>query len=35
MLLSAWSGPGGDLDGDGTTNGADLTVILSAWGPCP
>lgn len=25
----------GDLDCDGTINGADLGVLLSQWGPCP
>ncbi len=25
----------GDIDGDGTVGGLDLTVILSAWGECP
>jgi len=24
-----------DLNGDGTTNGLDLTVLLSGWGNCP
>ncbi len=24
-----------DLDGDGAVNGADLAVLLAAWGPCP
>jgi hypothetical protein len=24
-----------DLNGDRTVNGADLAVLLSAWGPCP
>ncbi len=24
----------GDLDGNGTVNGADLTLLLNAWGPC-
>jgi subtilisin family serine protease len=24
-----------DLNGDGVVNGADLTIMLSAWGPCP
>lgn len=24
----------GDLNGDGTVNGADLGMLLSAWGPC-
>jgi len=25
----------GDLDGNGIVDGADLTILLSAWGPCP
>lgn len=25
----------GDLNGDGQVNGADITVLLSQWGPCP
>lgn len=25
----------GDLDGDGVVGGSDLTLLLSAWGPCP
>jgi formylglycine-generating enzyme required for sulfatase activity len=25
----------GDLDGSGTVDGADLAVLLGAWGPCP
>ena len=25
----------GDLDGNGIVNGADLTIILGFWGPCP
>jgi agmatine/peptidylarginine deiminase len=25
----------GDLDGDGSVGGADLGVLLGAWGPCP
>ncbi|MCA9286477.1 MAG: hypothetical protein KDA22_14730 [Phycisphaerales bacterium] len=29
-------GPGGsDLNGDGAVNGADLGLLLGAWGPCP
>ncbi len=24
-----------DLNGDGIVNGADLTILLAAWGPCP
>jgi len=25
----------GDLNGDGVVDGADLGILLSAWGPCP
>jgi hypothetical protein len=25
----------GDLNGDGTTDGADLGLLLGGWGPCP
>ena len=25
----------GDVNGDGTTNGADLAILLGAWGECP
>lgn len=25
----------GDLDGNGTVSGGDLTLLLGAWGPCP
>jgi hypothetical protein len=36
MLLSGWGTPGNaDLDGNGTINGADLGLLLSAWGVCP
>jgi hypothetical protein len=35
VLLSSWGTSGlGDLDGNGTVNGLDLSVMLSAWGPC-
>jgi len=34
-LLSAWGTQGGDITGDGTTSGADLTALLSGWGACP
>jgi hypothetical protein len=27
--------PSADLDGDGMVNGADLGMLLGAWGPCP
>ncbi|MFM1805532.1 MAG: hypothetical protein RL136_2411, partial [Planctomycetota bacterium] len=26
---------GGDLNGDGTTNAADISILLGAWGDCP
>ena len=25
----------GDFNGDGDVNGADLGLLLGAWGPCP
>ena len=25
----------GDLNDDGVVNGADLAILLGAWGPCP
>ena len=25
----------GDLNGDSQVNGADLSILLNAWGPCP
>jgi hypothetical protein len=25
----------GDLNGDGVVNGADLGILLGAWGACP
>jgi hypothetical protein len=28
-------GPPGDLNTDGTVDGADLGLLLTAWGPCP
>jgi hypothetical protein len=37
-MLSAWaSGPGNpaDLNADGTVDGVDLGLLLSAWGTCP
>lgn len=27
-------GPGGDLNGDGIVNGADIGLLLGSWGPC-
>jgi hypothetical protein len=35
MVLGAWGGEGGDLNGDGTTNAADISILLGAWGDCP
>ena len=26
--------PAGDVNGDGDTDGADLGILLSLWGPC-
>ncbi|MCA9286480.1 MAG: hypothetical protein KDA22_14745 [Phycisphaerales bacterium] len=34
-VVVAPTGPSGDLDGDGTVGGADLGLLLGAWGPCP
>jgi hypothetical protein len=34
-LLGAWGLPAGDLNGDGTTDPADLGILLGAWGACP
>jgi hypothetical protein len=41
-MLGAWGAcPGGtagclgDLNLDGVVNGADLGLLLGAWGPCP
>jgi hypothetical protein len=33
-VLAAWGSKGGpaDLDGDGTVGGADLAMVLAAWG---
>jgi hypothetical protein len=31
VLLSGWGSPQGDINGDGTTDGADLGLVLSAW----
>jgi hypothetical protein len=34
-LLSGWGiDATGDINADGTIDGADLGVLLSAWGPC-
>jgi hypothetical protein len=35
VLLGSWGSAGGDLDGNGTTDGADLAALLGAWGGCP
>jgi hypothetical protein len=35
MLLGGWGGPDYDLNGDGIGNGADLGLLLGAWGNCP
>jgi hypothetical protein len=33
VLLSQWGSAGtADLNGDGTVNGVDLGLLLSAWG---
>jgi hypothetical protein len=34
-MLGAWGTAGGDVNGDGTTNGSDLAVLLGGWGACP
>ena len=35
-MLGSWGGEGlGDLDGSGMVDGADLGVLLGAWGACP
>ena len=34
LLLAAWGGAGGDLNGDGVTDGGDLGLLLSYWGDC-
>jgi len=34
-MLSSWGTAGpADLNGDATVNGTDLSILLSAWGPC-
>ncbi len=30
-VLGAWGSAGGDIDGDGTTGGPDLTILFSGW----
>ena len=32
--VAIYGGGPGDLDGSGLVDGADLTIILSAWGDC-
>jgi hypothetical protein len=32
VAVSTTTNPIGDLNGDGTVNGADLTILLAAWG---
>ena len=36
LMLGAWntSDPAADLDGDGDVDGADLGLLLGAWGAC-
>jgi hypothetical protein len=33
-LLVAWGESGGDVDGNDTTDNADLNALLAAWGQC-
>ncbi|MFM2104474.1 MAG: hypothetical protein RL006_641, partial [Chloroflexota bacterium] len=35
ILLSAWGTSSTDLNGDGLVGSADLSILLSSWGPCP
>jgi hypothetical protein len=30
--LGAWGSAGGDINGDGITDGTDLGLLLAAWG---
>jgi hypothetical protein len=30
-LLGAWGTAGGDVNGDGTTDAADMAALLNAW----
>jgi hypothetical protein len=30
-LLVNWGTPASDIDGDGSTGGADLSILLSNW----
>jgi len=32
MLLASWGGAAGDVNGDGTTDAADLSALLANWG---
>lgn len=34
-LLELSTSSPADLDGDGDVDGADLTIVLGSWGPCP
>jgi hypothetical protein len=34
MLLGAWGTALGEVNDDGLTIGADLAVVLGAWGAC-
>ena len=35
-LLNYWGMPSvADINNDGATDGADLAILLDAWGPCP
>jgi hypothetical protein len=34
-MLSFWGGPSvADLNNDALTDGADLAILIGAWGPC-
>jgi hypothetical protein len=33
-VLASWGTTGGDVDGNGTTDAADLSALLAAWGAC-
>jgi hypothetical protein len=34
-MLGDWGGSERDLNGDAIVNGADLGLLLGAWGNCP
>ena len=34
FILSDWDGTQADLDGSGTTDFADVLILLAAFGPC-